>query len=134
MDIKKFAVQNTGRLHLRDASDELMYTEDGKEIAVNVYSPGSKQYAKAQAAQSNRVMNNLKRKGKIDQSAEQKAADNAEFLSEITHSFENITYDELTGEALYKAVYSDSSIGFISDQVAKFVGDWSSFKTPAAKN
>lgn len=134
MDIKKFAVQNTGRLHLRDASDELMYTDDGKEIAVNVYSPGSKQYAKAQAAQSNRVMNTLKRKGKIDQSAEQKTADNAEFLTEITASFENLDYDSLAGEALYKAVYSDTTIGFIADQVAKFVGDWSSFKTPAAKN
>ena len=35
-DIKKYAVAPTGRLHLRDAADELMYTEDGKEIAVNV--------------------------------------------------------------------------------------------------
>ena len=36
MDIRKYAVEQTGRLHLRDASEELMYTDDGKEIAINV--------------------------------------------------------------------------------------------------
>lgn len=124
----KFAVTPTARLALRDASDELMLTDDGKEIAANVYGPGSKQYAKAQAAQQNRMLDKLKRKGKADQTAEQKAAEAAEFLTDCTESWQNMDYDGLEGDALSKAVYFDQSIGFIADQVAKFLGDWSNFK------
>lgn len=133
MSIKNFAVCATGRLHLRDADDELMYTDDGKEIAVNVYGPGSKQFAKAQAAQSNRAIDKFKKKGKADQTAEQKAAESAEFLSDITESFENVEYDGLTGSALAIAVYSDITLGFIADQVAKYVNDWANFKKPSTK-
>jgi hypothetical protein len=131
MDIRKFAVTPTARLHLRDASDELMFADEKqtKPIAVNVYGPGSKQYARAQAQQQNRIMDKLKRKGKTDQTAEQKAVETAEFLSDCTASFENLDYDKLEGEALFKAVYADLSIGFIADQVAKFMGDWANFKT-----
>ncbi len=134
MDIKKFAVEPTGRLHLRDAHDELMYTDDGQAIAVNLYGPGSKQYAKAQAAQQNRIIDKLKRKGKTEQTAEQVAAEKAEFLSDCTAGFENLEYDSLTGDALTHAVYADISIGFISDQVSKFLGEWSNFLTVSAKN
>ena len=136
MEIKKFAVEPTGRLHLRDASDELMYADDKKTkaIAVNLYGPGSKQYAKAQAAQQNRMIDKLKRKGKTEQSAEQKAIETSEFLSDCTASFENLEYDALTGDALAKAVYADQSIGFIADQVAKHIGDWSNFTKASTKN
>jgi len=128
-DVRKFAVSPTGSLHLRDASDELMYADDDqtKPIAVNVYGPGSKQYAKAQAAQQNRMIDKLKRKGQSTQTAEQLAREKAEFLTDCTASFENLEYDALTADALAMAVYSDISIGFIADQVAKFIGDWNSF-------
>ena len=128
MDIRKFAVAPTARLVLRDASDEVMLNEDGREIAVNVYGPGSKQYAKAQAAQQNRMLDKLKRKGKSDQTAESKAAEAAGFLTDCTASWEYMEYDGLTGDSLSKAVYSDLSIGFIADQVGKFLGDWANFK------
>jgi hypothetical protein len=129
-DIRKFAVEATGQLHLRDANDELMYAGD-KPMVVNLYGPGSKQYAKAQAAQQNRMIDKLKRKGKTEQSAESKAAEAAEFLSDCTASFENVDYDGLTGGELAKAIYSDVTIGFIADQVAKHLGDWSNFTKPS---
>lgn len=135
MDIRKFAVEPTGRLHLCDASDELMYADDKKTkpIAVNIYGPGSKQYAKAQAAQSNRMMDKLKRKGKTEQTAEQRTAESAEFLADCTASFENLEYEALVGSELAKAVYGDQTIGFIADQVAKFIGDWSNFTKASPK-
>ena len=127
-DIKRFSVAPTGRLHLRDAADELMYTDDGKEIAVNAYGPGSKQYARAQAAQQNRMIDKLKRKGKADQSAEDKAREQAEFLAACTKEFStNIEYDGLAGEALFKAVYSDSAIGFLAEQAGKHMAEWGNF-------
>lgn len=136
MTIKRFAVEPTGRLHLRDAADELMYADEAKTlpIAVNLYGPGSKQYAKAQAAQQNRMIDKLKRKGQSAQTAEQIAAEKAEFLADCTKSFENLEYDALEGDALSKAVYSDISIGFIADQAAKFIGDWSNFSSGSVTN
>lgn len=122
MDIKSKAVQPTSRLELRDANDELMVG-----VAVNVYGPGSKQYAAAQAQQQNRMIDKLKKKGKTEQSAEQKAAETAEFLTDITVNFEGLEYDKLEGRALAMAVYSDITIGFIADQVAKHCGEWSNF-------
>lgn len=136
MDIRKFAVTPIGRLHLRDASDELMYADDAKKkpIAVNLYGPGSKQYAAATAAQQNRVIDKLKRKGKADQTADQKIAETAEFLAECTASFENLEYDSMSGADLAKAVYADQTLGFIADQIGKFLGDWGNFSSGSAKS
>ena len=133
MDIRKYAVEQTGRLHLRDASEELMYTDDGKEIAINVYSPGSKKFAKAQAAKSNRTLDILRKKGKSDQTAESIAEERATYLADCTESFENIEFDKLEGKALFKAVYADESLGSIADQVATYLGDWANFTKGSTK-
>lgn len=127
MDIRTKAVQPTSRLELRDANDELL-----QGVFVTVYGPGSKQYAAAQARQQNRMIDKLKSKGKTEQTAEQKAAETAEFLADVTVSFEGLEYDNLEGRALALAVYSDVSIGFIADQVAKHCGDWSNFSKVSA--
>ena len=133
-DIRKFAVEKTGRLHLRDAADELMFTAEGAPMAVNLFGPGSKQYAKAAAAQQNRMIDKMKRKGKTEQSAEEKARESADFLADCTESFENVDYDTLTGRDMTLAIYSDQEIGFIADQVAKHLGDWSNFTKPSTTN
>ena len=133
MDIRKFAVEETSTLTLRDANGDPMLAEDGQPMTITLYSPGSKTYAKAQAAQNNRLLDKLKRKGKAEQSASERAAEAAEFLSACTQAFSsNIQYDELTGEALYKAVYADTSIGFIAEQVGKHLGDWANFSKGSA--
>lgn len=135
-DIRKFAVEETGVIHLRDGADELMYADDAKKkpMRVTVYSPGSKTFAAAHSRQSNRVMDRLKRKGKTHQSAAEQAEEQAAFLAECTKSFENIEYDKLEGDALFRAVYSDTSIGFVSDQINKYLGDWANFTKPASKS
>lgn len=132
MDIRKFAVEETSTLELRDAADAPMKGEDGAPMTWTVYGPGSKQYAKAQAAQQNRMIDKLKRKGKTDETAEEKTRDTAEFLAGCTKECSsNITYDELTGEALYRAVLSDRSIGFIAEQVGRHLGEWGNFSKPS---
>lgn len=133
MDIRKFAVEETAVLHLRGAADEPLTGDDGKPITVTVYGPGSKTYARAQAAQQNRLIDKLKRKGKTDQSAEEKAREMAEFLAECTKEFSaNIEYDGLKDAALFRAVYADTSIGFIAEQVGKHLGDWANFTTASS--
>lgn len=140
MDIKKFAVEPTSVLHLCDAKEDPMYAEDAegkadlsKPITVKLYGPGSKQYARAMSRQNNRIVDKLKRKGKADQSAEQRAEEQAEFLAACTVGFENLEYDQLQGDALAKAVYSDPSLGFIPDQVSKHIGEWSNFSKVSTK-
>lgn len=133
-DIRRFAVEETGVLELRDASDEPMVGEDGKPMTVTVYGPGSKQYAKAKAAQNNRMMDKVKKSGKTDQSEVEQARETVEFLASVTKEFSaNIEADGLTGEALFKVVYSDKKIGFIAEQVQKFSGDWANFSKPSTK-
>ena len=133
-DIKKFAVEETSVLELRGPDDSPMVGEDGQPMTVTVYGPGSKTYAKAQAANQNRMIDKLKRKGKTDQSAEEKAREQADFLAGCTKEFSaNIEYDSLKGEALFKAAYADTSIGFIAEQVGKHLGDWANFTTASAK-
>lgn len=129
MDILTKAVLPTSTLELRDANDDILHG-----VTVTVYGRGSKQYASAQARQSNRLIDKLKSKGKTDQTAEQKSAEEAEFLADITASFENLDYKGLEGRALALGVYSDVSIGFIADQVAKHCGEWSNFTKPDTKN
>lgn len=129
-DLRKFAVDETGVLELLGANDEPMIGDDGKPMTITGYGPGSRAYADAQAANQNRLIDKLKRKGKTDQSAEDKARETAEFLAACTKEFSpNMKYDGLEGKALFKAVYSDTSIGFIAEQFAKWLNNWSSFRT-----
>lgn len=134
MDIRKFSVSPTARLHLRDAADELMYADDAhtQPMAVNVYGPGSRQHARAQAAQHNRMLDKLKRKGKAAQTAEELAQEKAEFLADCTESFEHVECGDSTGRQLALDVYTDPSVGFIADQVAKFLGEWANFTKGSA--
>lgn len=136
MDIRKFAAEPTTKLHLRDADGELMYADakQTKPMTVTLYGPASKPYAKAQAAQQNRMIDMIKRKGKSEKTAEQKSKENAEFLADCTVSFENVELDALTGYDLALAVYSELTIGFIADQVAAHIVDWANFTKGSAKN
>lgn len=135
-DIKSLAVSDTSDLHLRNGNDELLFDQDKNPITITLYGPGSKPYAKAVSNQQNRMLDKLKRKGKADQTAEQKAEDQAVFLASITVSFNNFVYDagDLAGEAMFKAAYSDTKIGFVPEQVNKHVGDWANFTGPSAKS
>ena len=134
-DIRKFAVEETGALELLGPSDEPLIGDDGQPITITLYGPGSKAYAKAQAAQQNRMIDKLKKKGKSDQTAEEKVREQAEFLAGCTKEFSpNLEYENLKGDALFRAVYSDVTIGFIAEQVGKHLGDWSNFMKRSTAN
>lgn len=140
-NISKYAVAQTSRLPLLNANDEPMYADgaDGKPdptkpMAANLYGPGSKQYARAQAVNQNRMIDKLKRKGRTEQSAEEKAREQATFLAACTESLENVVDGDLTGQALFEAVYSDQEIGFVAEQVGKHLGDWGNFTKGSTKN
>lgn len=142
MDIKSKSVTETGFLHLRDADDTLMYEGESRadeaRVGITLYSPGSRQGQRALANQNNRMMEKIRQKGKVKQSAAEKNAEQAEFLVEVTAGFQNLDYpgengQPLSGKELYRAVYTDPLIGFVPDQAAKYFGEWGNFLPSAPK-
>ena len=134
MDIRNIAVQTEGVVELLDVDNNPLLDDSGEPLKVTVFGPGSREYMKAQAELNNRLLDRLKRKGKSEQSAEEKAREQIDFLVSCTKEFSpNLQYGDLQGEALFKAVYSDRSVGFIAQQVGEFIGEWSNFKKPSTK-
>ncbi len=134
MDIRQFAVEETSVLALTGPDDQPLLM-DGTPATVTLYGPGSKVFARAQAAQQNRLMDKLKRKGKSSDSAEDKARETAEFLAECTKEFSpNVQYGEVKKDSMAYAIYAEASIGFIAEQVGKHLGDWANFKAPSPKS
>lgn len=138
-DISARAVSQTGNLHLRDADDELLYTDadnpqDRLPCTVTLYGPGSKEYQKAQAKRQNRMVDRLKKRGKSDLTAEEQAKEQAEFLADCTADFKNFGYKGLTGREMAIALYSDPEMGFIPEQIGKHIGDWGNFKQSSPKS
>lgn len=132
MDIKKFAVTETGVLTLRDAADEVMMGEDNKPMTITLFGPGSREHSKATTLQTNRMIDKLKRKGKTDQTSDEKDKENADFFVACTKELSpNIQNGDLKGEALIRSIYTEKTLGFIPEQVGKFLQDWSSFKKPS---
>lgn len=137
MDLKKQAVVNTAALHLLDAGENPMYDENekgdpdhSKPCRINVYSPGSKQYANANARRNNRGFERLRSGKKSNQSADEQRKESAQFLADCTHSAENLTYGDKVPASRedFIALYSDLEIGFIAEQVGKFGAEWSNFR------
>jgi hypothetical protein len=137
LDITSKAVVETAVLELTDANDEPMIGEGGKVCTVTVYGPGSDVFARAEAKRQNRLVDRLKRKGKSDMSPDEQRAEAAEFLAAVTKSHSGFDYPpaaEATGKDFYRALYKDRSVGFITDQVQRFAGDWGNFTARSATN
>lgn len=141
LKIKNYSAADVAEFQLRSGDDvPLFYEKDGAEhpVMIRVYGPGSKQYTKAKTDQQNRLVARLQRKGAAGaESAETKVKTEAEFLAAVTESMD-LEYEDdkgqpLKGRDLFMAVYSDTSLGFVGEQVAKFVGDWGNFSKGSPK-
>lgn len=137
MDAMKLRVADTAPIHLKDADGNPMYDEDAngkpdpsKPVRIHVFGPSSKQFAQVEGKQTTRV---LKRREDNDGKAtaptpEQRLAETAEDLAAITSSFEGLTYGDKQGTELFEAVYADPALGFIANQVQRFVQNWGNFR------
>lgn len=132
-EISSIAANDTFTIELVNANDEPLFDADGNPLTVTVYGPGSKEYQRAQAKRTQRMMDQLAKKGKMKLTAEEQQREQAEFLAATTKSIGNWAYKgETTPEAIL-AAYLDPAIGFIADQVAKAQGDWANFTNRSAK-
>ena len=131
-DITKVAVVDTAPIHLKDADGVLLFV-DGKPVRIIVYGPGSPQFAEVEARQTARAVKRMQdNDGKVTlPSPEVRTAEQADDLAALTVSFENLTYPpaaDKQGAELFKALYKDPKLGFVTQQIQKAVTSWGNFK------
>lgn len=135
LNIASKTVRDTARIDLDEPDGTPLLAEDGTtRCAVTIYGPGSKPYAAAAAARSQRMVAAMSKKGARTRiSAEEQTAESATFLADITVSLHGFDYNGATDRAALVAMYSDLGLGFIADQIQAKVGDWANFmKGPSA--
>jgi hypothetical protein len=124
-DLSQFEVQETAVLDVQNMKDDGPLLHRGEPVRIHLHSPGSAAYVRA-SAKLNRAsearMQAAMRGKKINESVEEKRQRNAEFLAECTHSIENFP---LPGGAL--ALYNNPKLGYITNQVDRFLTDWANF-------
>lgn len=136
-DITKLAATETSIVELVGGDDAPLYDDKGKRLTITVYGPGTKVYQRAQQRQQNQLMDKIKKRGKMDQTADEKLAEQADFLAACTVSFNGFAYppaEGLEGEALFRKAYADPTIGFIAAQVAAHINDWANFTKSSAES
>lgn len=134
MDLSKLEIKETGFLHIKDAEGELMYEND-KPVGIELFSLGSKQFQKAKAKANKKSIDRFKKKGKFEAAnADDALQDRAEFLTDCTSNIVGLEYGKLTGRELAMAIYSNTSVGFIAEQVDAYLGDWANFTKTSTTN
>jgi hypothetical protein len=131
-DISKLAVAATSTIDLEDPNGEPLVNDTGETISVTVYGPGSKQFQKASGIRNRAILDYVRKGGKKLKDDEQRELD-ADFLASCTVSFNGFGYKDLTGYEMFKNAYLDPSIGFVSEQVNKAIGDWANFTQASPK-
>ena len=91
-DITKLAATETSTVELVGGDDAPLYDDKGQRLSITVYGPGTKVYQRAQSRQQNLLVDKIKKRGKMDQTAEEKLAEQAEFLAACTVSLNLAMY------------------------------------------
>jgi hypothetical protein len=131
MDILTQAIANTAVLHVKGADGVPLYSgPDRKPVRIILHSPGSEAYGQLQTKQTKRMLKRLEDNDdkRTALSPEESLAQTAEDLADVTVEFENIELEGKSGRALHLAVYGKRELGFIANQVQKFLVDWGNFK------
>lgn len=136
MDITTIAAGETFDVEIMDPrTGEPLLGEDNKPCSVTVYGPGSKPFAAARSRASNRTMKRMRQRGKIETTPEEDLAATASFLTEITKSFNNFDYKAMeNGPDAFRALYSDTTLGWLTEQVNAGAGDWANFTKAASSS
>lgn len=133
-NIAVLAVAATGVIHVKDANGEPAYADAERKLPlrIHLHSPGTEIAGVVESRQSARVIKRMQdNDGKMTAATpEERRAEVAADLATLTKSFENFGYGDGSlgdGEALFRALYADPGLGFITRQVTKHFGDWGNF-------
>ena len=132
-EITAVRANDTADIKLNNADGELLIGRGGAQLSVTVFGPGSKQYAKAQAARNQRLMARMAKRGNsaAKLTPDEQTAEAAAFLADCTKSFNGWAYNG--DPAAFEACYADRPLGFIADQVQAGINDWGNFSSGSSK-
>lgn len=136
MKIMLLAAASTAFLHLKSPDGTYLF-DNGEKVGIDLYGPGSTQHSEIEERQSARAIKRMQdNDNKISLAPiADRRSEAASDLAALTAGFHHIEHEvdgvPVTGRELVVAVYSDPKLGWIKEQVAKFVGDWGKF-TPVS--
>jgi hypothetical protein len=136
MSLKNYSLTETAAMHVQTPDGENMYLDEQmkKPVMMHLYGIGSKQYQTAERKRQDSLANKFKRyKAKTIPSEELEEL-RVDFLVRCVSSVENFELDGQKGEDLYRAVFSDRSLVFITDQVDRFISDQANFTSKPLTN
>lgn len=138
-DITKKRALETAHVELVEGDGSPMYDDEGERLSVTVHGPGSKQWRQADAERSRRRTQRIEKNRKLSAAMDGAEGDEVDFLVAITISFNGWEYPAPDGKwksqnDMFRAAYSDDSIGYIRDHVHKEANDWGVFTNGSAKN
>jgi len=123
MDFSAYLLSPTGRveINLPNGNGDPMLHE-GRRVAINVYSPASAEYARADAAMRRAAMQKITSGRKAANETEEDAELEARFLVSVTSSIENFPYP-----GGIEAIYRERRLKYIGDQVRAYLSDQTNF-------
>lgn len=129
MSLKKYSLIEKATLHLQDPAGNLMYVDDefNEPVTLDLYGIGSKEYQNAERKRQDAFASKLRRYKNKTIPTEELEEIRTEFLVDCIAASQNFELDGLEGKDLYRAVFSDRSLVFITEQVERFVGDQTNF-------
>ena len=127
-DIAQFEASDTAVMDVLLPNGQPMI-HNGKPVQIELYGPGSEQDFKAQVeidrVNSERMMQTLRGKTVKDEVAERRAAQ-IKKLAAVTKEVRNFPVSAAE-------IYGNTKLGYITNQVLKFQGDWANFLPPSAQ-
>jgi hypothetical protein len=129
MSLKKYSLIEKAKLHLLDATGNFMYLDDAEKqpVTIDLYGVGSKQYQEAERRRQDAFASKLRRYKNKTIPSEELEEIRIDFLVGCVAGSENFNLDGLEGDELYRTVFTDRSLVFITDQVERFIGDQANF-------
>ena len=122
-DLSQFEAAETATLEILNQKEEPMMV-DGEPVTIELYGPGSTQYARAQAkidaASQARAFAAIRGKTTKDAAEESRKLMAEKFAACTKAISKNFPVDPV-------ALYSNPKMGYITNQVAKFIEDWANF-------
>lgn len=134
-DITKKRVNETGTIELKAADGSPLTDDSGNVLSVTVHGPGSKVWQQAQAEQSRKQAERMRKNGgKVEAALDNAKADQIEFLCRVTVAFNGWSYPVEAGQNEFRAAYGDDTIGYIREHVYAESRDWAAFTKGSASS
>lgn len=134
-DITKVRALETAKIELVKGDGSPLHDDEGNVLSVTVHGPGSKLWQQADAERNRKRTARIeKNRGKLTAALDNAREDEIDFLTAVTVSFNGWEYpgEFATNRDMFRAAYTDDTIGYIRDHVHKEATDWSVFTRGSA--